>query len=137
MARTSEFVNHLLDLLAPLGGVSARRMFGGWGFYRNSQMFAIVADEVFYVKVDDPSRASFTEQSLVRFGYETGEGRRHSLSYYTVPTEALDSSPLLCEWAQHGLDAAARAAAAKKPARKKSAPPTRPKPATQRRKPRH
>src|SRR6185369_4305800 len=110
MARASEFVAHLLDLLAPLGGVSARGMFGGWGVYREGRIFALVAGEVFYVKVDDENREEFLAHRLVPFSYETRNGRREAMAYYTVPAEALDSSPLLCEWAQKGMAAAERAA---------------------------
>ena len=33
--------------------VRARRMFGGQGIYRNGRMFALVYDEVVYMKVSD------------------------------------------------------------------------------------
>ncbi len=118
MARHSEFVSHLLDLLAPLGEVSARSMFGGWGIYRGGKMFALVAFETFYVKVDATSRPEFESQHLAPFAYETKNGRRETMSYYTVPSEALDSSTLLCEWAMKGIEAAGRAAT-RKPAGKK------------------
>lgn len=120
MARNSEFVNHLLDLLSPLGGVTARAMFGGWGIYRDGRMFALVAYDTFYVKVDDTSRAEFTARALPPFTFETKDGTKSVMSYHTVPDDALDSPELLCEWARKGVDAAARAAAAKKPLRRKT-----------------
>lgn len=110
MLRSSEFVDHLLDLLAPLGEVSARSMFGGWAMMFGGRMFALVARDVFYVKTDEENRAEFLSQNLEPFSYETKKGQRNSLAYYTVPTEALDSSPLLCEWAQKGIGAAERSA---------------------------
>ena len=114
MPKHSELVAHLLDLLAPLGEVSARSMFGGWGFYHDGRMFALMADDIFYVKVDDTSRAEFISQKLVPFSYESKNGRREVMSYYTVPTDAMDSSALLCEWAEKGVVAAARAAGKKR-----------------------
>lgn len=123
MPHTSEFVNHLLDLLAPLGGVTARGMFGGWGIYRDGLMFALVAYDTFYVKVDDPSRPEFTALGLLPFTYETKTGTNTIMSYHTVPTDALDSPDILCQWARKGIAAATRAAAAKKPRK-----PTKPRP---------
>ena len=114
MARTNEFVTHLLDLLAPIGDVAARGMFGGWGIYHGGKMFALVAFDTFYVKADDTSRAEFETLGLAPFEYEASGGKRAVMAYYTVPTEALDSSPLLCEWARKGIAAALRAAAKKK-----------------------
>jgi DNA transformation protein and related proteins len=118
MAGSSEFVSHLLDLLAPIGGVTARRMFGGWGFYHGGKMFALVAFDTFYVKVDDVSQADFVALGLKPFVYETGGGKRSVMAYHTVPADALDSSTMLCEWAEKGIAAAERAAS-KKTARKK------------------
>ena len=119
MARTSEFLDHLLDLLHPLGEVSARSMFGGWGIYHRGKMFALVAFETFYVKVDAHSRPEFESLGLAPFSYESSGGKRAVMAYYTVPAEALDSSPLLCHWAEKGFAAAERAVVAKKDSRKK------------------
>jgi DNA transformation protein and related proteins len=118
MARQNEFVSHLLDLLHPLGEVSARSMFGGWGIYHTGKMFALVAIDTFYVKVDESTRAEFEALGLTPFEYETGGGKRSVMAYFTVPVAALDSSTMLCEWAEKGIAAARRAAS--KPTRKKT-----------------
>jgi DNA transformation protein len=81
-------------------------------------MFALVAFDTFYVKVDDASRSEFEALGLGPFVYEAGGGKRSVMAYHTVPADALDGSAALCEWARKGIAAAARAAAAK-PARKK------------------
>ena len=117
MPKPDGFVNHLLDLLKPIGGIRARSMFGGWGFYHAEKMFALVAYETFFVKADDVSRAEFGSLGLLPFTYEAGGGKRTVMSYFTVPADALESSPLLCEWAQKGIAAASRAAAGKSKAK--------------------
>ena len=53
----SEFVDHVLELMAPWAAVRARRMFGGYGLYRDTTMFALVADDTLYLKADAASRA--------------------------------------------------------------------------------
>ena len=53
-----EFRDYLLELLAPLEGVTARRMFGGGGLYLEDTMFAIVADDVLFLKVDETNQAT-------------------------------------------------------------------------------
>lgn len=122
MPKPTEFVAHLLDLLVPMGGVSARSMFGGWGFFRQGKMFALVADEVFYVKVDAHSRDRFTALNLHPFSYETKNGRRELTSYYTIPSEALDTAADLEIWAAEGWEAATRAAPSARPTPRKKAP---------------
>jgi DNA transformation protein and related proteins len=114
MPPPNEFVSHLLDLLSPLRDVTARAMFGGWGFYHGGKMFALVAFDTFYVKVDEASRAEFERAGLGPFVYETELGKRSVMSYHAIPAAALDSPELLCEWAQKGIDASRRAAPAPK-----------------------
>ena len=62
--KVSEFVTHVVDMLEPLGPVSARRMFGGYGIYLDGMMFALVADDILYLKVDGESRSEFTAVGL-------------------------------------------------------------------------
>lgn len=50
-------VDYLLDQLDD-PAVSARRMFGGHGIYRDRRMFAIVYEEVVYFKVPDEEAAT-------------------------------------------------------------------------------
>ncbi len=59
MAAKPEFRDHVLDLLAPLGPVTARRMFGGFGITLDGVMFALIADDVLYLKVDDRTRPDY------------------------------------------------------------------------------
>jgi DNA transformation protein len=107
--RKPEFVEHLLDLLGPLGEVTARSMFGGWGFYLEGRMFALVAFDTFFIKADDESREEFLARGLAPFRYEMRPGKFNEMSYYHPPTDALDSSEALCEWARKGVEAARRA----------------------------
>lgn len=119
MPQKSEFVEYLIEMLQPLGTIRVKSMFGGWGFYADECFFAIVADETFYVKVDDVSRAEFEARALKPFRYEVRGELRASLDYYDLPPEAMDDREILCEWGRRGLDAAVRAAEKKKPKAKK------------------
>ena len=103
----SEFVTHILDLLAPLGTVTARAMFGGHGIYLDGKMFALVARDTFYIKADDTNRAEFEAHGLPPFRYDA-RGKVHTMSYYEPPATALDDSALLCAWARKGIAAAGR-----------------------------
>lgn len=119
MPQKSEFVEYLIEMLQPLGTIRAKSMFGGWGFYADERFFAIVADEAFYVKVDDVSRAEFESRGLKPFRYEVRDKVRASMDYYEPPPEAMDDREILNEWARKGLEAAVRASAKKKPRKKK------------------
>lgn len=117
------FIQHCLELLAPLGASRARRMFGGHALYVDDLCIALVIRDVFYLKVDDAHRAAFEAAHGRPFTYETRAGKRHSLSYYTVPEEAMESPHEMTPWARKALSAAVAARARTLP--KKRAP-TRP-----------
>jgi len=108
-AKANEFVTHVLDLLEPLGPVSARRMFGGYGIYLDRLMFALVASDTLYLKVDDESRGEFEAAGLDPFRY-TKKGKSYRMSYHTAPEDALEDAELLRDWARKAVDAAMRAA---------------------------
>lgn len=106
--RPPEFVTHLLDLLLPLGEVRAKSMFGGWGFYLDGRMFALVAFETFFIKADDENREDFISRGLAPFRYEVRPGKFNELSYYSPPPDALEDSAELCRWALKGVEASLR-----------------------------
>ena len=113
MVRRSETVEWLCERLAPLGAIKARSMFGGWGLYSDGLFFALMSEEILYVKVDDESRPAFLAERLSPFSYSTKDGQRQSLSYYPLPDSTLDDDAELLRWARLGLAAALRAAVRK------------------------
>lgn len=111
------FVAHLLDLLAPIGGVTARSMFGEYGFFESGTMFALIWQGNFHVRTDDQNRPSHEALGLAQFIYP-GRGRPVPMPYFQVPAAALDDPEEMARWAQPAIAAAARAAAAKRSAKK-------------------
>ncbi len=107
--RRSEYLDWLLEQLAPLGTLRVRAMFGGFGLYCDELFFAIVDDDVLFVKVDDISRPDFEAEHRMPFTYPMKDGRLASMSYYPLPDYALESPPELQSWARKGLAAALRA----------------------------
>lgn len=108
MARGSGFVDFVLESLQPLGGVSARRMFGGFGIYKDGLMFALIAYDQLYLKVDAGNRPAFEAAGLEPFTY-SGKGRLIETSYREAPGEGFDDPEILCAWAREAYAAALRA----------------------------
>lgn len=109
MAKRSEYVDYLLGELAPLGALRAKAMFGGFGVYCDELFFAIVIDDVLYVKVDDLNRSRFVDAQLAPFSYAMKDGRQQTMSYYPLPEAALETPSELITWAKEGLASALRA----------------------------
>src|SRR5262245_63963787 len=111
MPSTPAFVSHCLDLLAPLGDVRARRMFGGYGLYVGELFVALIADERLYLKTDDVSRPAFERAGCEPFAYSRRDRSAVTLGYWTAPEQALDSAAAMEHWARLSMAAALRAKA--------------------------
>jgi DNA transformation protein len=120
----SGFVSHCLELLAPLGQASSRRMFGGHGLYVDGLCMAMIIQDALYLKVDDGSRPLFERSGCRPFTYATKTGERHALGYFTAPEEAMESPAEMLPWGRKAL-ASAVAARAKGPAKKKAGAPAK------------
>ncbi len=94
----SEFVDFLTDLLSPLGGVSARAMFGGWGVYKDGVMFGLVADEQFYLKATEDNIPDFEAEGCGPFIYY-GKGKAMPMSYWLLPERLYEDQDLFLRWA--------------------------------------
>jgi len=111
-ASASGFVEHCLELLAPLGAVRAKRMFGGHGLYCDELFFALIAADRLYLKVDPLTQGTFAAAGCEPFVYST-KSQAVSMGYWSVPAEAMESPALMEPWARQALAAALRARAAK------------------------
>lgn len=115
----SVLVDHLLDLLAPLGDVRARRMFGGYGIYKDDRMFGLVAEERLYLRTDDESREVFVEAGCEAFVFGYRDGKAVVSKYFEPPEAAFLNPQKMKPWAVLAWDAALRAPE-KKPRKKKT-----------------
>jgi DNA transformation protein len=115
MIKRSEFVEHVVETMRAFGPVDAKSMFGGWGLYHGGLFFALILEDALYLKVDDDNRAEFESLGLAPCVYEMKDGQSIVMSYRQAPVEALESPPVMAEWARRGYAAALRAAAKKKP----------------------
>lgn len=113
MAASSDFRDYVLDLLAPLGGVSARAMFGGFGLYCRGLIFALIADDILYVKGIGSRASEFDEAGMARFR-PLVKGKAFPMPYYEVPPEALEDQDVLFALVRKALSEAESPKAAAK-----------------------
>ncbi|MGL4960697.1 MAG: TfoX/Sxy family protein [Inquilinus sp.] len=109
MAARDSFIDFLRDQLGP---IATRRMFGVTGLFCEGVMFGVIAEDALYLRVDDHNRAVFQEaEAFPPLSYEK-QGRTIDLSFWRVPDRLFDEPDELIDWAQAGLAAAHRVAAA-------------------------
>ena len=107
MANSAGLIDWLLEALAPLGGISARRMFGGHGLFRDGLMFALVVADTPYLKAAPEDVPAFEAVGCAPFTYHRA-GRPVALGYWQLPAAALDEPEELRRWAGRALAASRR-----------------------------
>jgi DNA transformation protein len=97
----------LHDVFSAFGRISIRRMFGGKGIYRDGSMFALVAYGRIWLKADAQTEDLFRRAGSSPFVYD-GRGRPITMSYWSLPDEALDDGEVLAKWALVAHEASLR-----------------------------
>ena len=100
MPVSDEFVDYIVDQLSGWGDVSVRRMFGGAGLYRQGAMFAVIADDVAYLKVDDSNRDDFLQAGSAPFEPYPDKIKTTIRTYFEIPADVLENPDELARWAE-------------------------------------
>lgn len=120
VTRHDDFVEHVCELLAPLGAIRSKRMFGGWCIYVDEVPTGLVAYNTLWFKVDDGNRADYEAAGVGPF--KPFPDKDTVMSYWQVPASVMDDRRSFVEWARRAFDAAMRSGT--KPRRHRT--PTRP-----------
>jgi DNA transformation protein len=90
-----------------------KRMFGGVGIYSGDIFFAIIDNDVLYLKTDDSNRKDFERAGCGPFR-PTGE-HGETMMYHSVPVSVLEDADALAAWGKKAITVALAAKARKKP----------------------
>jgi DNA transformation protein len=112
MAVSDSFTEYVLEQLGDLGQVRSRKMFGGVGIYCDNLFFALIADNILYLKVDDSNRSDFEKIGSKPFKPYGEKGQ--TMQYYEIPADILEDRAELTRWARKSVDVAENSKAAKK-----------------------
>jgi len=117
VAVSPRFAEFVVDQLEGCGAITTRRMFGAVGIYSGDVFFALIDDDVLYLKVDDSTRGEFERAGSRPFDpYKDG---RASMHYYEVPVAVLEDADELTKWSRLAIKVARAAKAETKPRRSK------------------
>lgn len=120
----SPFCDRVLTQLNQVNAITARSMFGGYGLYLAGVMFALIAYDTLYFKVDDGNRDDYLTAGMSPFTYD-GKGKPIQMSYYQLPDAVFEDVSALAIWVEKAHAAARRSKAKQKPRSRKSNQKTR------------
>ena len=114
MRVSAGFLEQLRELLAALGHVTIKKMFGGASIYADGILFALVADDVLYLKADQVTKARFEAEGLGPFTYE-GKTGPVSMPYWRAPDRLFDEPDEMLEWSREACAVAIKAKSERRP----------------------
>jgi DNA transformation protein len=97
MASDKDYLNYVMKLLSPIEGVSSKSMFGGYGLFHEGSMFALISGNGLFFKIDDSNRSLYEQ---------AGSKQYKPMPYYQVPTEVLEDTGKLLDWANISISVA-------------------------------
>ncbi|CAN5308017.1 TfoX/Sxy family protein [soil metagenome] len=103
MAVSSDYLDFVLEQLAPVGPLTSRKMFGGVGLYAQGLFFALIDDDTLYLKGDEALGADYAAAGGAQFA----PFGMSPMAYWSAPLEALDEPDQLVAWARRSIAVAA------------------------------
>lgn len=91
----SESASTFVERLLPLGEITSKKMFGGYGIFEGGRMFALVNSQgAIFLKVDETNRAKFDAAGAVQ---------HDRMPYFQIPHPVFDNDEELFEWANEAI----------------------------------
>lgn len=104
MSKQDPYVTYICeDVLADISGITSKRMFGGYGIYKDGIFFAIIADGQTYFKVDKTNQEQYELHGSKPFTYQN-KNKTVALSYWLVPENVLEDRELIAEWVDQSVE---------------------------------
>jgi DNA transformation protein len=107
MVNKSEYLEYILDLLEPSGGISSVRMFGGYAIKKYGLTIALIFEEEAYFKTDKSNIEDYKKLGSKPFSYEK-QGKTIIVSNWRIPIEILEDQEKLMQWIEKSYQVAKR-----------------------------
>lgn len=101
----------LYDIFGESMHVEAKAMMGGYVLYSNGKVFAIVDDDILWLKGNEALREWYESRGAKQFSYmklskDGGERKVQKMHFYSVPEEVLEDREQMSEWIDTALSVA-------------------------------
>jgi DNA transformation protein len=95
-AKDESFKDFVVDQFHELDEIEARRMFGGYGLYRDETFFGILHKGKLFFKIDETTVGEYRKRRMKPF---RPNGKQTLKSYYQVPADIIEDTDALRAWA--------------------------------------
>lgn len=101
--KDESFKDFILDQLVDIPNVTERKMFGGFGLYVEGIFFAIISENVLYLKTDNESKQKFIDVGMDCFRPSKEQVLKN---YFEVPADVFEDREVLSQWALEAIHTA-------------------------------
>ena len=103
-----EYIEH--DILGHLPTITTKKMFGGWSFYQDGTIFAvIIEDDTVCFRADSKLCPEYEAAGATQWVYH---GHKHkkpiAMPYWTVPETILEDREKITDWVEKSVAASVR-----------------------------
>jgi DNA transformation protein len=91
MPATNAFLDLVLEKFDPLGAITGKSMFGGFGVFHEGEMFGLISHDVLYLKADDSNREEYVKR---------GSPQYKPMPYFRVPDDIFEDTDELLKWGE-------------------------------------
>jgi len=110
MAVSENYLSFIKEQFSEFGEIEIKKMFGGYGFFKDRLMFGMIGNDSFRLKVDATNEKDYISKGMKPYN---SEQKKKSMPYWEVPADVLENKSELSKWALKSV-AIAKSAAAKK-----------------------
>ena len=106
MKVSEDFKNYVEEQLSVFEPVLIKKMFGGYGIFKEGLMFAMISPgDIFRMRADDFNVKDYIDAGMSQF---PSHGGKKGMPYWDVPVDVLEDSDKLKSWASKAYAAAHR-----------------------------
>jgi DNA transformation protein len=100
------FYEYVMEMFTQVGGITGRKMFGGYGVYQDGVCFALISGSKLYMKVTDLNQKDYEAAGSKQFSYEMKNGKHTMVSFWELPSDILEDRSELPGWIEKAVQAA-------------------------------
>ncbi|MEQ8520084.1 MAG: TfoX/Sxy family protein [Cytophagales bacterium] len=103
MAVSENYLSFLKDQLVGIAPFEVKKMFGGYGFFKDGLMFAMVGNDSFRLKVDHTNENDYIAKGMKPY---YSDSKKKGMPYWEVPADVLEDKNQLTIWANKSIEIA-------------------------------
>lgn len=109
------FYEYVVTEVVPANlGIIGRKMFGGYGLYKNGLCFALITSGKLFFKVNETNRMDYEQYGSKPFQFAKKNGMVMLTSYWEVPADIIEDREAIVTWIEKSVAVAQAAKQRKK-----------------------